>query len=452
MQKYHKIIKVIHFVFSLAPFLLLCSCMVNGQVVLRPEDIIAKASGRTEDQVIKALETNFTAYKSAASGSDYAAIVAAAKKAHSSFEDAFYLLGDKDGSWRSAVYVKKEGSQTPVVSDKTKSTLGRGYISILHNLARMSLVVNDRSGYYSYINRATSPDPKLFNYNLMDTALEAPQQLEVTLLFSLRSSYRYFMEGHIDEAVEIAEILKLTMDKVTRECSVSKKLDKFEPAERIPYTAQEIGAIEALMKGKGYKAQTLLGANLAKEKIIAGLASKPRILHFATHGVMSNEIPYILNPTLILSITERPIDTFLQSSEIEKLDLSGVELVVLSACKTGIDVSSESEGISGIAKSFLIAGAKNVLLTYWSINDMATSAFMEHLYGEIGNGVPVAQALSKTRKQFVSGAITSKPLTSEPSSRGLSVRQKQIASGTDYTLPFYWGAFALFGKDRVRAR
>ncbi|MEI6209594.1 MAG: hypothetical protein WCP20_22660, partial [Desulfuromonadales bacterium] len=217
MQKYLKIIKVIHCVFSLLPLLLLCSCMVNGQVVLRPEDIIAKASGRTEDQVIKALETNFTAYINASSGSDYAAIVAAAKKAQASFEDAFYLLGDKDGSWRSAVYVKKEGSQAPMVSDKTKSTLGRGYISILHNLARISLVVNDRGGYYHYVNRAISPDPKLFNFNLMDTALEAPQQLEVTLLFSLRSSYRYFLEGHIDEAVEIAEILKLTLDKVTRE-------------------------------------------------------------------------------------------------------------------------------------------------------------------------------------------------------------------------------------------
>jgi hypothetical protein len=128
--------------------------MVNGQVVLRPEDIIAKASGRTEDQVIKALETNFTTYKNTTSGTDYTAIVAAAKKAQSSFEDAFYLLGDKDGSWRSAVFVKKEGSQAPVVSDKTKSTLGRGYISILHNLARMSLVVNDRGGYSNGAQRA----------------------------------------------------------------------------------------------------------------------------------------------------------------------------------------------------------------------------------------------------------------------------------------------------------
>jgi CHAT domain-containing protein len=228
---------------------------------------------------------------------------------------------------------------------------------------------------------------------------------------------------------------------------VSEKLDKFEPSKRIPYTAEEIGTIETIMRVKGYKAQSLLGANLAKEKIIAELAAKPRILHFATHGVMSGEIPYILNPTLILSMRERPIDTFLQSSEIEKLDLSGVELVVLSACKTGIDVSSDSEGISGIAKSFLIAGAKNVLLTYWSINDMATSAFMEHLYGEIGNGAPVAQALSKTRKQFVSGAVTAKTVTAEPSNRGLAIKQKQVASGADYALPFYWGAFALFGRD-----
>ena len=188
---------------------------------------------------------------------------------------------------------------------------------------------------------------------------------------------------------------------------------------RIPHTDNEVRDIERKFSNAGIEVDILLKEQLTKPNVIALLDKSPSVLHFATHAIISNEIPYILEPALVLSGSGRLINHFLLSREIEKLDLSDTSLVVLSACKSGIDLSYDSEGVSGLAKSFLIAGARNVILTLWSIDDKATSKFMSFFYQELLKGNSIRSSLFETKNKMI----------------------QQI----EYRDPYYWSGFVLYG-------
>jgi CHAT domain-containing protein len=128
-----------------------------------------------------------------------------------------------------------------------------------------------------------------------------------------------------------------------------------------------------------------------------------------------------MEPCLVMSGEYRPIDHFISAREISSLDLKDTEVVVLSACKTGVDLNYDNAGISGIAKSFLIAVVKNVILTLWSIDDKATSEFMITFYEQILNGSSPKKALLETKKIFI--------------------------QSTQYYHPYFWGPFVLYGVD-----
>lgn len=244
-----------------------------------------------------------------------------------------------------------------------------------------------------------------------------PLELNKTLSYGDRSedNFTVALRGLL-----IKKQIKQKPNKINYISFNSKNTGLQDAFARIPYTEVEIEEIEKLFNLKGYEAKVLLRDELTKSNVINMLSTKPRYIHFATHAIISHEIPYIMEPSLILSEGDKPIDHFLQSSEIEELDLRGVELVVLSACKTGIDLAYDNEGISGIAKSFLIAGAKNVLLTLWSIDDRATSQFMVKFYEGILKSNDIKEVLSETRKQFM--------------------------ELNDFSHPYYWGPFVLYGS------
>jgi CHAT domain-containing protein/Tfp pilus assembly protein PilF len=146
-----------------------------------------------------------------------------------------------------------------------------------------------------------------------------------------------------------------------------------------------------------------------------------RILHFATHGVFNNDNPALSG--IILSMFDsqgRPQDGFLRLHDIYGLQLPA-ELVVLSACSTALGKPVKGEGLVGIVRGFMYAGAKRVIASEWRVDDQATGELMGRFYAELLN-----------RHRSVADAL----------------RQAQLAIRTQsrWDSPFYWAGFVLQGE------
>lgn len=135
----------------------------------------------------------------------------------------------------------------------------------------------------------------------------------------------------------------------------------------------------------------------------------PKILHLSTHGIFlkNSEIVNPMEKSLILlsganeSIRQKKGDGVVSGLELAGLNLHGTELVVLSACETGVGEIEESEGISGLSKAFMKAGAKNIVMSLWSVDDKATSKLMEYFYQNIKNGDDYTIALNKAKRTMI---------------------------------------------------
>lgn len=161
------------------------------------------------------------------------------------------------------------------------------------------------------------------------------------------------------------------------------------------------------------------------------MATKPelgqyRVVHFATHGLLNSEHPELSG--IILSLFDKrgqPQDGFLRLHDVYNLNLP-VELVVLSACNTGLGKDVKGEGLIGLTRGFMYAGAKGVMASLWKVDDQATAELMKHFYrGMLKEGLSPAAAL----------------------------RKAQIAMWEQkrWHAPYFWAAFALQGeyKDSV---
>lgn len=94
-------------------------------------------------------------------------------------------------------------------------------------------------------------------------------------------------------------------------------------------------------------------------------------------------------------------DGILTGAEIALLDLRGTELVVLSACDTGGGSVVAGEGVLGLRRAFVQAGARSLLLTLWPVHDRSTAAFMEDFYRHLAEGADPGSALAATQRAWL---------------------------------------------------
>ena len=188
---------------------------------------------------------------------------------------------------------------------------------------------------------------------------------------------------------------------------------------RLAATRQEADAIvAAATRGTTLKAidfdanrATAMNPNLAKY----------RILHFATHGAFNNDQPALAGIVLSMFDNRGQVqDGVLRLHDIYNLNLP-VELVVLSACNTALGKSVKGEGLVGIVRGFMYAGAKRVVASHWKVDDEATGELMGRFY---------VQMLKENR------------------SPAAALRQAQLAVREQerWRAPFYWAAFVLQGE------
>jgi CHAT domain-containing protein len=118
------------------------------------------------------------------------------------------------------------------------------------------------------------------------------------------------------------------------------------------------------------------------------------ILHFATHGLINNQHPELAG--VVLSLVDeqgRPQNGFLRLYDIYNLNLKA-DLVVLSACQTALGKDIKGEGLVGLTRGFMYAGARRVVASLWQIDDRTTAEFMKRFYeGMLGKELRPAAAL-----------------------------------------------------------
>jgi CHAT domain-containing protein/tetratricopeptide (TPR) repeat protein len=166
-----------------------------------------------------------------------------------------------------------------------------------------------------------------------------------------------------------------------------------------------------------------LDFDASRETVLSGALARYRVVHFATHGLLDAARPSLSGVVLsLVDRTGRPADGFLRVNDLYNLDLP-VDLVVLSACDTGLGRELRGEGFVGLARGFMYAGASRVMATLWRVDDEATAEFMRLFYGAMfGDGLAPAAALRRA--------------------------QAEMRAKPRWSAPFYWAGFVLQGEWR----
>ncbi|MFA9462629.1 CHAT domain-containing protein, partial [Thiohalorhabdus sp. Cl-TMA] len=137
--------------------------------------------------------------------------------------------------------------------------------------------------------------------------------------------------------------------------------------------------------------------------------------HFATHGILSGDLPGLTEAALVLADSEES-DGLLTASEIANLGLD-TRLAVLSACNTGNGEQIAGEGLVGVSRAFLTAGTEGVVASLWPVDSTATVALMEAFYEQLGQGLAPAAALRQAklalREQHRAGAGPTRALKAQ---------------------------------------
>ena len=197
-------------------------------------------------------------------------------------------------------------------------------------------------------------------------------------------------------------------------------------------TAAEAKALQGLLKLNAQ--EVLTGADATEEKL-KGLHG-PRILHVATHGFfLSDQQAAALQPVSFgagtpppLPLGENPLlrsglalaganarrsgdndDGILTAAEVAQLDLRGTQLVVLSACETGLGQVEEGEGVYGLRRALVLAGAQAQLVSLWKVADAQTQALIVDYYQRLLKGEGRSAALRDAQKAMIANPATQHP-------------------------------------------
>jgi CHAT domain-containing protein len=305
------------------------------------------------------------------------------------------------------------------------------WLQIDRKLGRTRNIYFSPNGIYNFINLYTLYNPATKSY-LID-------EITVHSITSLREIIEKKEEENQNQNFEKTAVLmgrpNYSSQSNTEKTKVSNSDDRSsilsnslqlstEIFTDLKQTEQEVKTIDSLLKKNNWKTEIFLKSNASEE--ILKQVFNPTILHIATHGYFNeskNQTPTnsMLGAGIVLAKPKdnnQAEDGIFTAYEASLLDLQKTELVVISACETGLGKVASQEGVYGLQRGFRAAGAKNVLLSLWKVDDKATQELMTVFYAAWFGG--------KTKQEALKFAQ-------------LSIKQK-------YNHPYYWGAFVLVGK------
>jgi CHAT domain-containing protein len=199
-------------------------------------------------------------------------------------------------------------------------------------------------------------------------------------------------------------------------------LDSLGQIPRLPFTRQEAIYASSFIPESDRK--IALDFDASRATVMSGELSQYRIVHFATHGLLNSEQPELSG--IVFSLVDKqgaPQNGFLRLNEIYNLNLPA-ELVILSACQTGLGKEIKGEGLVGLTRGFMYSGAARVLASLWRVDDKATAELMKHFYQAM---------LGKERL---------------PAAAALRAAQLALWKQKRWQAPYYWAGFVLQGEWR----
>jgi CHAT domain-containing protein len=174
---------------------------------------------------------------------------------------------------------------------------------------------------------------------------------------------------------------------------------------RLAFSGQEIERISALFKPA--RRDTLLRGLASEENFKKHDLADYRIIHFATHAFVDDKKP--ARSAVVLSLDQDPQeDGFLQMREVFNLRLKA-DLVVMSACQTGLGQLIRGEGIEGLSRAFFYAGASSILLSLWAVNDQASYQLLERFYIHLRAANPVMDSLRRAKLELIDSGVLAHP-------------------------------------------
>ncbi len=294
-------------------------------------------------------------------------------------------------------------------------------------------------GIYNKVNLNTLYEP--------GTGIGILDQYEIRLLSSTRDLIAEKTETIIDYkqawlfgfptytlGVDRNKILK----GETADMKVSKTSDQVPFTENIralPGTLQEVNILSGMLSKEHWVVHKYV-KDEASEEVIKGVRN-PTVLHFATHGFFMSDLDIepgnaqkafginiqnvranpLLRSGLLFAGAANTIsgkdlyqpteindayqgDGILTAYEVMNMDLDGTELVVLSACETGLGEIKNGEGVYGLQRAFLVAGAQSIIMSLWKVNDHSTQQLMELFYKNWVSDVDKYTAFTQALRTF----------------------------------------------------
>jgi CHAT domain-containing protein/tetratricopeptide (TPR) repeat protein len=331
---------------------------------------------------------------------------------------------------------------------KTDDTLSYHYFwkPIAAKLQGINKVYVSPDGLYNKINLNTLYNPKTSKYLIEEMRIQLVTNTKDLLSFSASApinSMHADLFGFPNYRATGAELAVAAANyksnaEPTEQKTYLAMADVTDNLERsgiedLPGTKAEIETISTLIGNMKKGKTTVYLQNNAIEEAIKSVDS-PQLLHIATHGFFETSDSSTGNPLmrsgLLLAGAESAIrnkggqtdkkieDGILTAYEAMSLNLENTELVVLSACETGLGEVKSGEGVYGLQRSFIVAGTKALVISLWKVNDEATQKLMTGFYKNWLGGMNKKEAFNAA----------------------------QMSLKKEFSSPYYWGAFIMIGN------
>jgi CHAT domain-containing protein/lipopolysaccharide biosynthesis regulator YciM len=186
----------------------------------------------------------------------------------------------------------------------------------------------------------------------------------------------------------------------------------------LPGTETEVNQINALLRAKKIPCDALINHSANEASVKSESLKNYDLIHFATHGIVDEDNPDLSR--IFLQTDSEVEDGNLFSGEIYNLNLNA-NLVTLSACQTGLGKISKGEGVIGLSRALVYAGAKNLVVSFWSVADESTSQLMRSFY---------QQLIAENSSSFTASLRNAK---------------LEMITREQYASPYYWAPFVLIG-------
>jgi len=272
-------------------------------------------------------------------------------------------------------------------------------------------------------------------------------QNKSNLVFSNFSSARFLIEDYIIDYVPSASILDPALDEAHKKNSRAYLGFGNPSFEDTGETTIDETLAAGLIRLQGYSLKPLPGTEIevknicemfrdsgdiyirkeATEENFKKECSSYKYLLLATHGLLNEKNP--MESSLAFSMNSRSSeDGFLKASEVLNLDINA-ELVVLSACETGLGRIRSGEGVVGLTRSFMYAGTPSIVVSLWSVDSSSTARLMEIFYKKLLSGMNRAEALRQAKLELMKDS------------------DRLYGESVSYRHPFFWAPFVFVGKS-----